>query len=214
VSETGTDLAAETRGSGRPIFSARDVEEALQRTWKWLMVAGLVAIAAGVLAILLPLASSLAVATILGVLFLFQAGALLVDAFAVRTTAGRRLLRILFAVLYAVAGIYLLVAPLSGTITLTLVIGVLFLVEGAFRIAAALADRTTPARGWQLGTGLLAVLLGVLVVASWPSSSSWVIGTLVGVNLLFWGWNMVALAAAGSRIWKEVHRPDPSPRRV
>jgi uncharacterized membrane protein HdeD (DUF308 family) len=179
------------------VFSVREIQEALRRTWKWLMVAGVVAIAAGVLSIVLPLASSVAVATLLGVLFLFHAGALVVDAFAVRRYAARVALRLLFAVLYAVAGVYLLAAPLSGTITLTLVLGVLFLVEGGFRIAAALADRRAPARGWQAGSGVLTAILGVLVLATWPSSANWAIGTLVGVNLLFWGWSMVALAIAG-----------------
>jgi uncharacterized membrane protein HdeD (DUF308 family) len=180
-----------------PVFSVLEIEDALRRSWKWLMIAGMVAIAAGVLAILLPLASSIAVSTLLGVLFLFQSGALIVDAVAVTRYAGRMALRILFAVLYAFAGVYLLVAPLSGTITLTLVVGVLFLVEGGFRIAAALADRRVPARGWQVGAGMLTVILGVLIVATWPSSSEWVIGTLVGINLLFWGWNLVALAMVG-----------------
>jgi uncharacterized membrane protein HdeD (DUF308 family) len=180
-----------------PVFNVREVEDALRRAWKWLLVAGLVAIVAGVLSILLPLASSIAVATLLGVLFLFQSGALVVDALAVRRYVRRKALRLLFAVLYAFAGVYLLVAPLSGTVTLTFVLGVLFLVEGGFRIGAALADRGIPARGWQIGGGIVTAILGGLILATWPSSSDWVIGTLVGVNLLFWGWGMLALALAG-----------------
>jgi uncharacterized membrane protein HdeD (DUF308 family) len=193
-------------------FDARHVEEALGRAWKWLLAAGLVAIAAGIASILLPAWSSIAVATFIGILFLFVSAALLVDGFAVRRSAGRTVLRLLFAVLYAIAGIYLLVAPLEGSITLTLVLGVLFLVEGGLRVGYALVDRMTPARGWQLASGLLTAALGILILVKWPSSSRWVIGTLVGVNLLFWGWNMVALALVGRRVATEPRRaPEPTP---
>lgn len=182
-----------------PPFSFAEAEEALGRSWKWLLAAGLVALVAGILAILLPGVSSIAVATLIGILLLFAAGALVVDALAVRHQVGRMLLRLLFAVLYLAAGIIILASPLTGTVTLTLVLGVLFVVEGSMRAAMAVANRDVPARGWQAGAGVLTILLGVLIVATWPSSANWAIGLLFGVNLAVWGWNMLALALVGRR---------------
>lgn len=201
---------SETRTEAAP-FSVAEVEAALRRTWKWLLVAGAIAIVAGTLAIVVPLAGGIALATLLGILFLFHAGALLGDGFALRRQTRRMLLRLLLAVLYAAAGVVLLAAPLTGLVTLTFVLGVLFLVEGSMRVAVAITDRRVPARGWQAGSGVLTVLLGALVLATWPSSSQWAIGLLAGINLLFWGWQMVALALAGRRATALRGAPEPRP---
>jgi uncharacterized membrane protein HdeD (DUF308 family) len=122
------------------------------------------------------------------------------------------LLRALLAVLYVVAGIWLIAAPLEGTITLTFVLVVLFMVEGTLRVAGAVADRDMPARGWQIASGVLTLLVGLLIWIDFPSSAAWAIGLLVGVNLIMWGWGMLGLAAIGRRLAGHGGRtPHPTP---
>lgn len=175
-------------------------EEQVRRHWKLLLAAGVLALVTGALSILLPLATGVAIATLVGILMLFYAGSLLADAWASRRTLGRAALRALLAILYVVAGIWLVAAPLEGTITLTVVLIALFLVEGTMRIVAAIRDRGLPGRGRQIAGGALTVLLALLIWADFPSSAEWAIGLLVGVNLLFWGWELVGLGLLGRRL--------------
>jgi uncharacterized membrane protein HdeD (DUF308 family) len=176
------------------------LEEELRRHWKLLLGAGILALITGTLSILLPLATGIAIATLVGVLMLFYAGSLLADAWASRRSVGRALLRVLLAILYAFAGIWLLAAPLQGTITLTFVLIALFLVEGTMRIVMAIRERELPGRGWQIAGGALTLLLALLIWADFPSSAAWAIGLLVGVNLIFWGWELLGLSLAGRRL--------------
>lgn len=176
------------------------LEEELRRHWKLLLGAGILALITGTFSILLPLATGIAIATLVGVLMLFYSGSLLADAWARRRSVGRALLRLLLAILYVVAGIWLLAAPLQGTITLTFVLIALFLVEGTMRIVMAIRERELPGRGWQIAGGAFTLLLAFLIWADFPSSAAWAIGLLVGVNLIFWGWELIGLSWAGRRL--------------
>src|SRR6187551_1754066 len=110
-----------------------DVDDALQRGRKWLMVSGVLALIAGFVAIVVPAVASVTVAIFIGWLLLFGAIALLVDAFAVREI-GRMVLHLLLAFAAGAAGIALLVAPLKGTYTLTVLLVLWFAVTGVVRI--------------------------------------------------------------------------------
>ena len=176
------------------------LEAELRRHWKLLLGAGILALITGTLSILLPLATGIAIATLVGILMLFYASSLLADAWASRRSIGRALLRVLLAMLYVFAGIWLVAAPLEGTITLTFVLIALFLVEGTMRIVMAIRERELPGRGWQIAGGVLTLLLALLIWADFPSSAAWAIGLLVGVNLIFWGWELVGLGLAGRRL--------------
>lgn len=178
-----------------------EVREELRRSWKWTLAAGIVALIAGILSILLVPLSSVAVSTLVGWLLIVAAIFTLVDAFAIRMPA-RIVGRVLLAALYAFAGIYLLLAPLDGTVTLTFVLIVLFIADGALRIFYAIREGDAPARGMLALSGVLSILLGILIWVDFPSSAAWAIGTLVGINLIFWGANMLAIAWVGRKVAK------------
>jgi len=80
-----------------------------------------------------------------------------------------------------------------AALSLTLLLGVSLVVQGAFRIAAALATHAD-GRGWLLISGLASLLLGIFIWSEWPVSGIWVIGLFVGIDLLFYGWWLVSLA--------------------
>ena len=86
--------------------------------------------------------------------------------------------------------------PWAGALALTIVLAVFLIVEGIFKIMMAMRVRDHSGWGWLLASGVLSVILGVLIWAEWPASGLWVIGLLVGIQLLFTGWSLVMLALA------------------
>jgi uncharacterized membrane protein HdeD (DUF308 family) len=94
------------------------------------------------------------------------------------------------AVLSFAAGLYLLVAPLDGTFTLTVMLVLWFVAIGVARLVVAIMDRS-----WLLGlSGVLALVLGVLIALELPESAAWAIGLIVGVDLIFTGALLIATA--------------------
>jgi uncharacterized membrane protein HdeD (DUF308 family) len=173
--------------------------ETLERNWKWIVAGGVLALVLGTIAILVPPVASVTTSILLGWLLVFAAVFVSASAFQEREFWPIAV-RILLAALYLVAGIFLLVAPLTGTITLTFVLVAWLWVDGAFRIVGAIMHRGAPGRGWLAAGGVLSILLGVLIWVDFPSSAAWAIGLLVGVNLLFWGINLIVLGFAGREL--------------
>ena len=174
------------------------LNEGLRQGRKWLLVSGWLAVIAGTIAIVVPAVASVTVAIFIGWMLLFGAVFLLIDAFAVREI-GRMLLRLLLAFAAGAAGLALLMAPLHGTYTLTVLLVMWFAITGVMRIAVAIAERGTPGAGWMGANGVITLLLAVLIGAHLPESSDWAIGLLVGIDFLFYGFGAIAAASALNR---------------
>jgi uncharacterized membrane protein HdeD (DUF308 family) len=174
------------------------LNEGLKQGRKWLLISGWLAVIAGMIAIIVPAVASVTVAIFIGWMLLFGAVFLLIDAFAVRDV-WRMLMRLLLAFLAGAAGLSLLLAPLRGTYTLTVLLVLWFAVTGVMRIAVAVAERGTQGAGWMGANGVVTLLLGVLIGANLPESSDWAIGLLVGIDFLFYGFGAIAAASALKR---------------
>lgn len=174
------------------------LNEGLRQGRKWLLVSGWLAVIAGAIAIVVPAVATVTVAIFIGWMLLFGAVFLLIDAFAMREV-GRMLLRLLLAFAAGAAGLALLVAPLHGTYTLTVLLVLWFAITGVMRIAVAVAERGTPGAGWMGANGVVTLLLAVLIGAHLPESSDWAIGLLVGIDFLFYGCGAIAAASALKR---------------
>ena len=174
--------------------------EALSRNWGWLLALGILMIILGVVAMAAPVVATIAIQVMLGWLLVISGIAEGIHAFMVKEWRGF-LLELLSAVLYLGVGLLLLVDPLKGALALTLILAVFLLVEGIFKIITALRVRDHRGWGWLLASGIVSVVLGVLIWKQWPTSGLWVIGLLVGIQLLFTGWSLVmlALVARGHR---------------
>jgi uncharacterized membrane protein HdeD (DUF308 family) len=167
--------------------------------WGWFLALGLVLIVAGVAAILFPLLSTIATKIALGWIFLVAGVLLVVHAFSIQQWRGF-ILGLLVGALYVVAGGWLAFFPLTGIITLTLLLAALFLAEGVLEVIMAIRVRPHKGWGWLLLSGLIAVAVGVMIAAELPSSAVWAIGLLTGINLLSSGVSFVVLALAGRRV--------------
>lgn len=174
--------------------------DALSRNWGWLLALGILMIILGVVAMAAPVVATIAIQVMLGWLLVISGIAEGIHAFMVKEWRGF-LLELLSAVLYLGVGLLLLVDPLKGAVALTLILAVFLLVEGIFKIITALRVRDHRGWGWLLASGIVSVVLGVLIWKQWPASGLWVIGLLVGIQLLFTGWSLVmlALVARGHR---------------
>lgn len=179
--------------------------EALSRNWGWLLALGILMIILGVLAIAAPQVATIAVQLMLGWILVISGVAEGIHAFMARGWGGF-LLELLSAILYLVVGILLLTNPLEGALALTILLAVFLIVEGIFKIITALGVREHRAWGWLLASGIISVILGLMIWAEWPASGLWVIGLLVGIQLVFTGWALVMLSLAA-----RAHRDDTAP---
>jgi uncharacterized membrane protein HdeD (DUF308 family) len=179
------------------------VREGLARSWKGLMIVGVLAIVVGCIAILVPAVASVGTAIFVGWILLI-AGAFLVAAAFSAHSVGSLVLRLLWAAITVIVGIWLIVEPHNGTLTLTFVLGVYFLFMGITRITVAFLGRGQPNAGLVGLSGVAGLLIGILVLAKFPSSADWAIGLLVGIDLIFAGWTLTSVALVG----KELSRSD------
>lgn len=172
------------------------VREGLARSWKGLMIVGVLAIVVGCIAILVPAVASVGTAIFIGWILLI-AGAFLIAAAFSAHSVGSLVVRMLWAILTVVVGVWLIIEPHNGTLTLTLVLGIYFLFMGLTRITVAFVGRGQPNAGLVGLSGVAGLLIGILVLAKFPSSADWAIGLLVGIDLIFAGWTLVSVALVG-----------------
>lgn len=175
-----------------------DLLEELRKNQHWLMVAGVLAVIGGAIAIVVPAVASVTVAIFIGWMLVFASIFLFIDAFAVRDI-GRLVLRALLALLALAAGLSLLLAPLRGTYTLTVLLVLWFALTGVMRIGVAVAERGLPGAGITAFNGVVTLILAILIGAHLPESSDWAIGLLVGIDFLFFGFSAISAATALKR---------------
>jgi uncharacterized membrane protein HdeD (DUF308 family) len=167
----------------------------LERRWSWLLLLGIVQVICGAFALAIPVAASLATAIFAGALLLVSGIFQLIHAFSIRPRRGAAL-PIIGGVLYVGAGALLLAFPVSGALTLTIVVAALLIGDGVVRIMLARSIRVMAGSGWMLAAGIASVLVGILLLIGWPLTGFIALGVLLGINLVFTGATNAALAVA------------------
>jgi uncharacterized membrane protein HdeD (DUF308 family) len=153
----------------------------------------------GCLAIALPLGTSLGVVIIVAWLITLSGGFQFIHAFQSQG-AGSIAWKLLVAVLYLIVGLYFVTHPLMGLASFTLALAFFFLAEGVFDIVAYFQSRGVSGSTWMLLDGIVTLILGGLVWKHWPSSSAWVIGTLVGISMIMTGTTRLMISLAVRRL--------------
>jgi uncharacterized membrane protein HdeD (DUF308 family) len=138
--------------------------------------------------------ASLAAAAAIGVLLLLGGAAEVVGAFRCCSWSGF-FLELFTSALSIVVGLLFLRAPVGALAALTLLFARFLMVGGVFKIVAAVSYQFA-AWGWSLAGGIIDVILGVMIWQEWPATALWVIGLFVGINLIFRGFNWIALGLA------------------
>jgi uncharacterized membrane protein HdeD (DUF308 family) len=114
--------------------------------------------------------------------------------------AGRLIWKLLVGLAYVLFGVYLILHPVLGVASLTLVLAVLFLIEGILDVILFFNMRPMRGAVWVLVDGIITLLLGLMIYLQWPSSSAWAIGVLVGVSMIISGLTRVMLSLAVRKV--------------
>jgi uncharacterized membrane protein HdeD (DUF308 family) len=166
--------------------------DAVREKRGWFIGLGLVFMALGIMAILLPFIASLVTTIVVG--WLMFLGGIVQGVHAVQNRRwGGSGWAIVSAFVYVIAGLLVVAFPITGTLTLTLILAAFFVAQGILKIVRAVQHRTMRAWGWFLFDGILSLVLGLLVGLGWPSTAVWAIGVLVGIDLLFGGSSMLLI---------------------
>ena len=161
----------------------------------WSIVLSIFIILAGILAIVIPSVAGIAVTIFLGWLLIFSGVIHLVFAWQ-RRERGAFLWELLVGIVYILVGVYLLVNPVMGLVSLTFALAVYLFVEGILEFILAVRLRPAPGSGWLLVNGIVSFVLAIMIWRTWPSSSAWVLGMLVGFAMLFSGITRLMLSLA------------------
>jgi uncharacterized membrane protein HdeD (DUF308 family) len=160
--------------------------------WGWFLVFGIGVLLLGIAAVVRSVTTTIVSMLFFGWLLVLASGIEIAQAAMVGRWAGI-FQHLLAAVLFAVAGVLLIMRPVRSAEIITVFMAMFFLVGGLFQIVGSLA-LALPGWGWQLADGIITLALGVLVLAQWPVSGLWVIGLLIGIDLIFYGGAWIALA--------------------
>jgi len=171
------------------------VTKALHEHWKLYLTEGIVLVALGLIAIVIPPVATLAVTILFGWLFLISGIVGLVTTFMMRHAPGFWW-SLISAALGVLVGGMLLAQPVQGALSLTLVLAAFFVVEGVVSIMFALDHKRELSGRWgfMLVSGVVDLALAVMIIAGLPSTAAWAIGLLVGINMVFGGTALIAMA--------------------
>jgi uncharacterized membrane protein HdeD (DUF308 family) len=158
----------------------------------WFLFMGTALIILGTIAIGSAEIMTLVSVMLLGWLLLFGGLFEVVHGFARRAWGGF-FINLMGGLLYAVTGILMISHPTLAAATLTLMIAMLMVVAGTFRIVVAFS---TPIlhRGWLILNGVVSLLFGIYILSTWPASGLVIIGLFIGIDMIFDGWTEVMLA--------------------
>ena len=175
----------------------------LGRNWGWLLAVGILSVILGTVGLGMTWMLTLASVVYFGVLLIVIGVAQLLQTF---KAAGWRstFLQILIGLLYLAAGIMVVSRPLLASLTLTWALGFALIVVGVMRIVVGVQHRGTSGWGAGLVGGIITLLLGLLILAKWPSDALWVIGLFLAIELIVNGYTQILVALAARRARRPV----------
>jgi uncharacterized membrane protein HdeD (DUF308 family) len=171
------------------------IAQSIREHWVLFLIEGIVLVVLGILAIIVPPLATITFTLFLGWLFLISGIMGLITTFWARHSPGFWW-SLLSAVLAIAAGIVLLVEPLRGAVTLTLLLIVFFIIEGVLTIMYAFEHKKDLSGrwGWMLASGVIDLILAGIILIGLPGTAAWALGLLVGINMLFGGSALIAMA--------------------
>jgi uncharacterized membrane protein HdeD (DUF308 family) len=165
----------------------------------WAIALSVLLILAGILAIVIPPAAGIGVAIVVAWLVLLGGIAHLAIAWHIRSTGGM-IWELLVGLLYLAVAVYMLLWPVAGLASLTLLLAAYLFGRGILELILGFRIRHMSGSGWLYFDGIIALILGTMIGLSWPSSSEWAIGTLIGISMLFAGINRLPMALAARKL--------------
>ena len=175
--------------------------EVLRKHSTWFISYGVITILLGAFAIIAPGVAGLAVALMVGWLLLFGGAIGLFAVISAGQSAPAFWWNLITSALYFLAGLSVLASPVAGLLTLTIILAAYLLAGGVIRIMMAMGYRShvPGAWGWLLLSGIIDIVLAGIIMLGLPGTAAWVIGLLVGINLVMMGVSILMVALAVRR---------------
>jgi uncharacterized membrane protein HdeD (DUF308 family) len=176
--------------------------ERLRHRWGWIVAYGCLNAALGVVALVLTEMATIASVLMIG-LFIMVAGVIEIVIGSRMRTWGRLFLWETAGILYLLAGLFAVVLPELASVVITLLLGAGLIATGMVRIYLGMRMTGTRSRAGIVVAGLVTAFLGLFIVLQWPNSSTFVLGTFLGIDLVVYGLTWIIL---GSRLAKHHNR--------
>jgi uncharacterized membrane protein HdeD (DUF308 family) len=162
--------------------------------WKLFLAEGIVLVVLGILAILVPQVFTKFIVVSLGWILLLSGIFLIVRCMVVSSKMPGFWLWVFMGVIQMVLGEMFITNPLDGKLTLTMLMAIVFAMEGVSKISFALMMRPLKHWGLILVSGITALLLAIIIWLSWPGSANWLLGLFVGINMFFAGLSLIQIS--------------------
>jgi len=171
------------------------VAASLRSHWRAFLIEGIVLLILGFFAILIPVVATIAVEVFVGWVLVLSGVVGLISTFRMRGAPGFGW-SLLSAVVAIAAGVVLLAWPLSGVLSLTLILTAFLTIEGVASIMIALSHRHGFSARWALllVSGVIDLILAAMIFLGLPGTAAWAIGLLVGINMVFGGSTLISMA--------------------
>lgn len=181
------------------ISNVIDHSKNLYPRWGWFLALGIVLIVLGLGALAYAVAATLTSVIVIGVLMLIGGAAQLIHAWTLRSLGGF-VWWTLVGLLYIVAGGMVIQNPIAGAEILTLLLGATLIGVGVLRLGIWLMNRGQEGWLWLAFSGVISLVTGLLIALQWPNIGLWLLGMILGIDLLFQGWSMLWLGLALRRM--------------
>lgn len=173
--------------------------DVIQKNRSLITFEGIVFLLLGFAAIAFPVFFTFGLEQLFGWLFIIGGIAQIVRTFQMWGAPGKYA-SLISGIISIVAGVLLLVYPLTGVLTLTVLLTAFFFLEGVFKIAFSISYREYLNWGWLLLSGVLALVMAGIIWSGWPGTALWVLGLLVGINMIFFGASLLSLAFSARKV--------------
>lgn len=176
--------------------------QVISKHWGWFLGWGIILVGLGILAIAYDTLATLISVVFLGIILAAGGIAVIIEACQFWWGKwGGFFIHAITGILYLALGIMLIKFPVLGSISLTLLIAIFYISLGVFRVVYSLSVHL-PNRGWRIFNGILAFILGILILSQWPLSGLFIIGLFIGIDLLFSGWVYIMTALSARQLIK------------
>ncbi len=179
----------------KDILPGRSLAHSVRKSWVWMLVLGILMVVLGTSGLTMLFALTIASVLYFGVFLFVASGLQLLHLF--RDTQLRSVFwHVVMAILYFVGGVMIFFNPLLVSTSLTFTLAVILIGIGVARIILAIQLRSIQAWGWMLLSGIISIMLGATILVEWPQVSSWLIGLIVAIELIFYGWASIMFSLA------------------
>jgi uncharacterized membrane protein HdeD (DUF308 family) len=180
------------------IHSIRRLQEENRSQLNWTIAMGALSVIAGIGALIFTGLASVVATVVLGWVYIVAGFASIILAFQVRKHGGFWS-PFIFGALFLFGGVCVVSHPVANVELLTLVIGIILGVTGVTKVVGCFTEKFE-SKGMLLLSGLISIFCSVIIITSWPFSGAWVIGTFVGVDLIFWGSTIIRYASVAKKL--------------